>query len=49
VILAVGFILVGPKELPGAARKFSAGMWKLRSLQDDLRAELGTVLELPDQ
>jgi Sec-independent protein translocase protein TatA len=46
VILAVVFIF-GPKELPAAARKISAGMRKLRSLQDDLRAGLGTVLELP--
>src|ERR1700730_15055041 len=47
VILAVVFIFLGPKELPAAARKISAGMRKLRSLQDDLRAELGSVLELP--
>ena len=47
VILAVVFIFLGPKELPAAARKISAGIRKLRSLQDDLRAELGTVLELP--
>jgi Sec-independent protein translocase protein TatA len=47
VILAVVFIFLGPKELPGAVRKISVAMRKLRSLQDDLRAELGSVLELP--
>src|SRR5437588_3316032 len=47
VFLAVVFIFLGPKELPGAARKISSGMRKLRSLHDDLRAELGSVLEVP--
>ena len=47
VILAVVLIFLSPKELPGAARKISAGKRKVRSLQEDLRAELGSVLELP--
>lgn len=47
LILVVVFIFLGPKELPTAARAIGAGMRHLRSLQDSLRAEVGSVLEMP--
>ena len=45
VILAAAFVLLGPKELPAAARKIGATMQQLRSLQDALRAEVTNALD----
>jgi Sec-independent protein translocase protein TatA len=47
VILAVVFIFLGPKELPAAARKISAGIRHLRSFQDSLQAEVSAMLDVP--
>ena len=46
VILAAVCLFVGPKEIPGAARKIGAVMRQLRSWQDTLRAEVSSVLAL---
>jgi Tat protein translocase TatB subunit len=45
IILAVVFIVLGPKELPGAARKLGEVMHQLRSLQDRVRSELNSALD----
>jgi Sec-independent protein translocase protein TatA len=45
IVLAVAFIMLGPRELPGAARRLGALMHQLRSLQDRVRSELHTALD----
>jgi Tat protein translocase TatB subunit len=47
IILAVVFIVLGPKELPSAARRIGEAMRQLRSLQDRVRSELNAVIEPP--
>jgi sec-independent protein translocase protein TatB len=45
IVLAVAFIVLGPKELPGAARRLGELMHQLRALQDRVRSELHTALD----
>jgi len=47
VILLVALIVFGPQKLPEVARQVGAAMRHLRELQDNVRAELDTVLH-PD-
>ncbi len=47
VILLVALIVFGPQKLPEVARQVGAVMRHLRELQDQVRAELDTVLH-PD-
>jgi Sec-independent protein translocase protein TatA len=47
LVLAVAFIVLGPKELPAIARKLGEGMRYLRSVQDTVRMEVNAVLEAP--
>ena len=49
LVLAAVFIFLGPKELPAAARTIGDGLRKLRALQDTLRTELGSALDLSTQ
>ncbi len=46
LILAVAFIVLGPKELPTAARSVGSALRRLRALQEDFRAELHTFTTL---
>jgi len=47
VILLVALIVFGPQKLPEVARQVGAAMRTLRQLQENVRAELDTVLH-PD-
>jgi Sec-independent protein translocase protein TatA len=49
VLLAAVFFILGPKELPNAARQIGTALHRLRSLQDAVRSELNTVLSEADQ
>jgi Sec-independent protein translocase protein TatA len=44
VILGVALLVLGPRELPGAARRIGGLMRDLRRFQDQLRQELEQVL-----
>ncbi len=46
ILLAV-LVFLGPKELPAIVRTIGKWRRQVRSFQDTLRAEIGSVLELP--
>jgi len=46
MVLAVACICLGPKELPAAARRIGQIVRQVRSWQDQLRAELESVVHL---
>jgi Sec-independent protein translocase protein TatA len=46
-IFAAVLLFLGPKEIPAAARTLGKFRQQLRSVQDTLRTELSSVLEVP--
>jgi Sec-independent protein translocase protein TatA len=46
LVLAAVFIFLGPKELPAAARKVGEVLRYLRSLEDTIRTEVGSALDV---
>ena len=46
-IFAAVLLFLGPKEIPAAARTLGKFRQQLRSVQDTIRTELSSVLEVP--
>ena len=48
VVVAVALLVLGPKELPDAARKMSRAMHELRDFRDQIRGQFEGLLDEPD-
>ena len=46
-VFAAALIFLGPKELPALVRTVGEWRRRLQSVRETIRAELGSVLELP--
>jgi Sec-independent protein translocase protein TatA len=47
IIFGAVMLFLGPKEIPAAARTVSKLMRQLRSVQDTLKSELSSVMQIP--